>query len=73
MTTPREQMTARVVSLHNHEAGDSRVGGTIPERIALVSTLSAQLWRRTSQPLPVYTRATLPIAIVPLRGRLERG
>lgn len=67
MKTPHNQMTARVVSLDSAEAGDGRVGGTIAERIAVVSTLSAELWNRTGQPLPVYTRSTLPIVITRLR------
>lgn len=72
MTTPRQQMTARVVALHSREADDARVGGTIAERIALVLTLSAELWSRTGQPLPVYTRATLPMVIARLHRRSER-
>ena len=64
-------MTARVVSLRSPEASDARVGGTIAERIAIISTLSAELWTRTGRPLPAYTRATLPIAIVQLQHTSE--
>ncbi|HEY4320885.1 MAG TPA: hypothetical protein VGM77_06835 [Gemmatimonadales bacterium] len=65
MPTSRHLMTVRVVPLHSPEAGDARVGGTIPERIALVSALSADLWTITGRPLPVYSRAMTPIAVVP--------
>ena len=64
-------MTARAVSLHSPEASDARVGGTIAERIAVVSALSAELWTRTGRPLPRYTRATLPIAITRLQSASE--
>lgn len=73
MTTPRHEMTVRVVSLTSREAGDARVGGTIAERLALVSTLSAQLWSRTKRPLPSYTRATLPVEISSLQCQSPRA
>ena len=59
-------MTARVVSLTSREAGEAIVGGTVAERIALVAELSESMWRLTGRPLPVYSRATMPVAIRPL-------
>jgi len=65
-------MTVRIVPLHGAEASDSRVGGTAAERLALVTSLSERLWTLTSKPLPVYTRATMPIALKALRTRSDR-
>lgn len=65
-------MTVRVVPLDSREAGDSLVGGTVAERIALVATLSQQQWALTGRPRPGYTRATMPIAVVSLRAQSGR-
>jgi hypothetical protein len=65
-------MTVRIVSLHSPEASDSRVGGTVAERVALVASLSEQLWKLTRRPLPVYTRATMPIVLSSLGARSDR-
>ena len=59
-------MTVRIVPLSSREAGEVRVGGTAAERVAIVARLSELLWAHTRQPLPTYTRATMPVAIVPL-------
>lgn len=69
MSTARSNMTVRVVSLHSPEAGESRVAGTPSERVALVAVLSADLWARTKQPLPVYDRATMPLSVARLSKR----
>jgi hypothetical protein len=69
MATDRGDMTVRVVPLRSAEAGDSRVGGTVAERVALVVTLSEELWARTQKPLPTYTRETMPVALKPLRAQ----
>lgn len=61
-------MTARVVPLTSREAGESRVGGTPSERLALLTELSVSAWALTGRPLPTYTRATIPISIRPLRA-----
>ena len=72
MAPDRRDMTVRVVPLQSAEAGDSRVGGTVAERVALVVTLSAELWARTQRPLPTYTRETIPFALKPLRALSDR-
>lgn len=64
----RREVTARIVPLASAEAGESRVGGTPAERLALVAELSKQAWALTGRPLPSYTRATIPISIRPLRA-----
>jgi hypothetical protein len=59
-------MTARIVPLRSDEAGDARVGGTVEERLALVEELSRRAWELSGQPLPHYTRQTMPVRL----GRL---
>ena len=72
MATDRRDMTVRVVPLESDEAGDSRVGGTAAERVALVGKLSAEVWARTHRPLPAYTRATMPVKLTTLREQTHR-
>jgi len=67
MRQKRKAMTARVVPLNSREAGDARVAGTPAERVALVATLSRDAWALTGVPLPSYTRATMPVRLIPLR------
>ena len=59
-------MTARVVPLQSPEAGDSRMGGTLEERVAAVEQLTVAAWRLSGRPFPVYTRATMPIVVATL-------
>jgi len=66
MTLDRSRMTARIVPLESDEAGDARVGGTVAERLALVGELSRRMWAITKQPLPSYTRATMPVRLTTL-------
>jgi len=64
MSSARRSMTVRVVPLRSSEAGDSRVAGTISERVALVGVLSEALWAQTGQPLPDYDRSTMPVRLL---------
>ncbi len=57
-------MTVRVVSLHSREAGDSRMEGTIAERLAMTRQLTERIWKLSGKPLPSYTRATMPVRII---------
>jgi hypothetical protein len=66
-------MTVRVVPLGSPEAGDARVEGSIPERVALVGYLSDMLWTQTGRSRPSYTRATMPIVMTTLRVRSADG
>jgi hypothetical protein len=59
----RSRMTAQVVPLTSAAAGDSRMGGTIDDRVAAVAELTVEAWRVSGLPFPAYTRATMPIAI----------
>jgi len=65
-------MTVRIVPLTSQEAGEVRIGGSAAEMVAIVARLSELLWARTHQPLPTYTRATIPVAIVALGARPDR-
>ena len=60
MQQRRGDMSARVVSLGSDEAGDSRMGGTVDERVAAVAALTAEAWRLAGRPLPSYVRSTMP-------------
>ena len=62
-------MTARVVPLHSREAGDVTVGGSAADRLVLVAQLSETSWKLTGRPLPVYTRATMPVVVTTLKAQ----
>jgi hypothetical protein len=66
----RSRMTARVVPLSSPEAGDSRMGGTVEERLAAVTALTLEAWRLAGRPLPAYTRATMPVVIATLKDHV---
>ena len=73
MAADRRDMTVRVVPVGSDEAGESRVAGTAAERVALVGRLSEEVWVRTHRPLPVYTRATMPVQLTTLHALAHRG
>jgi len=56
-------MTVRIVPLSSPQAGDSRMGGSIAERVAAVAELTSEAWRLAGRPLPSYTRRTIPIVV----------
>ena len=66
MPRDRSKMTVRIVPLRSNEAGDGRVGGTAGERMALVGELSRRAWALTKQPVPSYTRQTMPVRLISL-------
>jgi hypothetical protein len=66
MQNERRDMTARVVPLRSHEAGDARVGGTMEERLALLAEISRRAWALTGKPTPSYTRGTMPVKLTTL-------
>lgn len=59
-------MTVRVVPLRSHEAADGLVGGTATKRLALLRELSQRMWTLTRQPVPSYSRSTMPVRITTL-------
>ena len=71
MHKDRSQMTVRVVSLHSHEAGDARMGGTVAERVAVVAELTEMGWALARLPLPQYTRGTMPVVVTTLAGHID--
>ena len=56
-------MTARVVPLKSSEADDSRMGGTVNERVAAVAELTRTAWQLAGRPFPSYTRAQMPVVV----------
>ena len=60
MKNDRHSMTVRIVPLRSQEAGDSRVGGTVTERLALVAELSLRSWSLTGKSMPRYAREVIP-------------
>ena len=72
MRTNRRNMTVRLVPLASSEASDARVGGSVDERIALVTLLSEQLWVLTGRPMPSYKRATMPVVLRTLHDPVPR-
>ena len=72
MAKSYRSMTVRRVPQGTPEAGAAHVGGSIDERLALVSVLSLAAWRNTGRPLPDYRRADMPVRRVALGARRDR-
>lgn len=66
MKRSRREMTVRIVPLASAEAGDGRVGGSAAGRLALVRDLSRRMWALSGQPVPSYTRSTIPARLTRL-------
>jgi hypothetical protein len=66
-------MTVRVVPLTSAEAGDSRMEGTIDERVSAVAELTLEAWRVSGRSLPNYTRATMPIVVSTLKDQADQS
>ena len=62
----RQQWPIRVVRLGAEELVDGRDTSSVDERIALVWTLTRELWAFTGRPIPSYDRARMP-------GKITRG
>lgn len=65
-------MTVRRVPQGSPEAGESRVGGSIDERLALASVLSLSAWANSGRLVPVYRRQDMPIRRTTLTHRRDR-
>lgn len=65
-------MTARRVARGSAEEGDARAGGSINDRLALVSVLSLSAWANSGRPLPSYRREEMPIRRTTLGARADR-
>lgn len=66
MKTDRRNMTVRVVDLKSDEASDGRVAGTPAQLLSLARELSQRMWLLTGQPLPTYSRNTIPLKLTTL-------
>ncbi len=65
-------MTIGRVPLGSREADQATVGGSINERLALVSVLSLSAWANSGRPLPAYSRKDMPIQRTTLTARRDR-
>lgn len=54
----------RVVRLGEEERVDPRDTSTVDERIALVWTLTRELWAFRGEPIPSYSRAEMPGRVI---------
>jgi hypothetical protein len=64
MSTPRRDMTVRVLPLGTEPGDDLSATTTVEERLAMVVELSARMSQLTGKPLPSYTRATMPARVI---------
>jgi hypothetical protein len=64
---PRSEWPVRVVAMRDAARSSDNLAGTLPpaELVALVWELSARMWELAGRPGPVYTRATMPVRVVP--------
>lgn len=65
-------MSGRVVPLASTEAGDSRMTGTVAQRLDVVAQLTSLGWTLTKKPLPSYTRRTMPVIVTTLLAQDDR-
>jgi hypothetical protein len=72
MKKPRAEMSVRRVRQGSVEAGDSRVGGTMNERLVTMSQLSISAWANTGRPFPHYSRSEIPVFKTTLGARSDR-
>jgi len=68
----RNGMTVRQVPQGSREAGDAIVGGSINDRLALVSVLSLSAWANSGRSLPAYHRQDIPVHRTTLTARRDR-
>lgn len=72
MSPSRRPMTVRRVRRGSAEEGDARVGGSVDERLALVSVLSLSAWANSGRALPHLRRDEMPIRKTTLGARRDR-
>jgi hypothetical protein len=63
---PERRMTYRLVPLRSAAAGDSRLGESPAERLAMLAELSRAAWRASGRMLPSYTREAMPVHLTTL-------
>jgi hypothetical protein len=64
----RASWPIRAVALGHEELVDGRDTTTVDERLALVWTLTRELWAFTGRPIPDYARSEMPGRVVRLDG-----
>lgn len=60
----RRSWPVRIFPLGEEPLDDTLDTMTPSERVALVWELTARMWELSGNPLPSYTRATMPVRIV---------
>lgn len=65
----RAALRAHVFPLGGEPREDAGAGMNAAERLALVADLSREMWALTGRPVPTYTRAEMPVAMIPSAGR----
>lgn len=56
----------RVYRLGEEPGDDLSMITTPVERLAMVEELSVRMWELTGQPMPSYSRATIPVRVIRL-------
>jgi hypothetical protein len=56
----RANLPGRLLRLGQEPSTDERDTSTVDERLALVATLTSELWAFTGLPIPDYTRDNMP-------------
>ncbi|MEJ7730804.1 MAG: hypothetical protein WKG00_16495 [Polyangiaceae bacterium] len=60
----RASWPIRAVALQDEGAFDARDESTVDERLALVATLTRELWSFMGRPVPTYSRGEMPGRII---------
>ncbi len=59
----RANMPVRMFRLGEEPGDDLSAETTADERLAMVAELSARMWALTGKPVPVYSRAEMPVRV----------
>jgi hypothetical protein len=62
-------MTVRIVGLGSAEAGDSKMGGSIADRVSAVGELTELAWRLAKRSFPSYSRRNILFRLTTLRDQ----
>lgn len=66
MSTNPGNLEVRVFRLGQEPRDDLRDSTTVEERLEMLRQLTERAWALTGRPFPSYTRANMPVRIVPL-------
>ena len=59
----RRELQARVFRLGDEPGDDLSATTTVEQRLEMVVELSRRMWELTGQPVPSYTRSTMPVVV----------